>query len=143
MDDLLSRRVASVALNSRSAKIGTPAAPSTGLPKTLKRESPERQPPPSSDHQPSHRGHPHSSASRSGAEANSGAAVSDGHSRFPRDSSADSQQLLTVNQLADRWNVHPRTIRRKIKAKKIEPIRIGRSVRIHPSVAEIGPGDTI
>ena len=104
MDDLLSRRVASVALNSRSAKIGTPAAPSTGLPKTLKRESPERQPPPSS---------------------------------------ADSQQLLTVKELADRWNVHPRTIRRKIEAKKIKPIRIGRSVRIHPSVADLGPDDTI
>jgi excisionase family DNA binding protein len=54
-----------------------------------------------------------------------------------------NQPLLTVDELADRWNVHPRTIRRKIKAKKIKVIRIGRSVRIHPSVAELGSGDTI
>jgi excisionase family DNA binding protein len=60
----------------------------------------------------------------------------------PTDAQPD-QQLLTVDELADRWNVHPRTIRRKIEAGKITPIRIGRSVRIHPSVAELDPGDTI
>jgi excisionase family DNA binding protein len=54
-----------------------------------------------------------------------------------------NQPLLTVDELADRWNVHPRTIRRKIKAKKIKVIRIGRSVRVHPSVAELGSDDTI
>jgi excisionase family DNA binding protein len=60
-----------------------------------------------------------------------------------RDTSNDDQRLLTVNQLADRWNVHPRTIRRKIKKKRIQVIRIGRSVRIHPSVAELGQDDTV
>jgi excisionase family DNA binding protein len=53
------------------------------------------------------------------------------------------QQLLSVDELADRWQVHPRTIRRKIRAKKIKVIRIGRSIRIHPSVADLGPDDTI
>lgn len=60
----------------------------------------------------------------------------------PTDAQPD-QQLLTVKELAARWNVHPRTIRRKIEAKKLKPIRIGRSVRFHPSVAELGPGDAI
>jgi excisionase family DNA binding protein len=60
----------------------------------------------------------------------------------PTDAQPD-QPLLTVNQTAARWNVDPRTIRRKIKAKKIKVIRIGRSVRIHPSVADLGPEDTI
>ena len=60
----------------------------------------------------------------------------------PTDAAPD-QPLLTVNQTAARWNVDPRTIRRKIKDKKIKVIRIGRSVRIHPSVAELGPDDTI
>lgn len=55
----------------------------------------------------------------------------------------NGDRLLTVDQLADRWNVHPRTIRRKIKDEKIKIVRIGRSVRIHPSVAELGPDDTI
>jgi excisionase family DNA binding protein len=49
------------------------------------------------------------------------------------------EQLLTVKQLADRWQVSPRTIRRKIKNKKIPVIRIGRVVRIHPKIADLGP----
>jgi excisionase family DNA binding protein len=60
----------------------------------------------------------------------------------PTDAQPD-QPLLTVDELADRWNVHPRTIRRMIKAKKLKIVRIGRCVRIHPSVAGLGPDDTI
>lgn len=52
-------------------------------------------------------------------------------------------RLLTVDELAERWRVSPRTIRRKIDQKQIPVIRIGRSVRIHPSVAEIGPEETV
>ena len=52
-----------------------------------------------------------------------------------RDDSDDRQRLLTVDQLADRWQVSPRTIRRMIKNGQIPVIRIGRSVRIHPRAA--------
>jgi excisionase family DNA binding protein len=52
-------------------------------------------------------------------------------------------RLLTVPELAARWGVHQRTIRRMIKNKKIKVIRLGRSIRVHPSVAELGPEDTI
>ena len=54
-----------------------------------------------------------------------------------------SLRLLTVDELAECWRVSPRTIRRKIAQNQIPVIRIGRSVRIHPSVAEIGPEETI
>jgi excisionase family DNA binding protein len=47
----------------------------------------------------------------------------------------DGQRLLTVDQLADLWQVSPRTIRRMIKNEQIPVIRIGRSVRIHPRIA--------
>jgi excisionase family DNA binding protein len=60
-----------------------------------------------------------------------------------RSTGDDGQRLLKVNQLADRWQVHPRTVRRKIKKKQIPVIRIGRTVRIHPSVADLGPDATI
>jgi excisionase family DNA binding protein len=52
-----------------------------------------------------------------------------------RDDSDDGRRLLTVDQLADRWQVSPRTIRRMIKNGQIPVIRIGRSVRIHPRAA--------
>jgi excisionase family DNA binding protein len=52
-------------------------------------------------------------------------------------------RLLTVNQLADFWQVSPRTIRRKIQKKQIPVIRIGRAVRIHPETAELGPDGTV
>ena len=51
-----------------------------------------------------------------------------------RDDSDDGRRLLTVDQLADRWQVSPRTIRRMIKNGQIPVIRIGRAVRIHPKV---------
>jgi excisionase family DNA binding protein len=49
-----------------------------------------------------------------------------------RDDKDDGQRLLTVDQLADLWQVSPRTIRRMIKNGQIPVIRIGRAVRIHP-----------
>jgi excisionase family DNA binding protein len=58
----------------------------------------------------------------------------------------DGQQLhwlLTVPELAARWGVHQRTIRRMIKDKKIKVIHIGRNVRIHPRVADLWPDATI
>jgi excisionase family DNA binding protein len=53
------------------------------------------------------------------------------------------ERLLTVVQVADRWQVHPRTIRRKIEKKQIPVIRIGRTIRIHPKTAELGPNGTV
>jgi excisionase family DNA binding protein len=49
------------------------------------------------------------------------------------------QRLLTVDQLADRWQVSSRTIRRMIKTEEVEVLRIGRAIRIHPDVAKRGP----
>jgi excisionase family DNA binding protein len=46
--------------------------------------------------------------------------------------STEPQQLLTVAELAERWQVSARTIRREIKRGKIRVVRIGRSVRISP-----------
>jgi excisionase family DNA binding protein len=58
--------------------------------------------------------------------------------RDTREANEEPKQLLTVNQLAYRWQVSPRTIRRRIKNGKIPVIRIGRAVRIHPKVAAKG-----
>jgi excisionase family DNA binding protein len=54
-----------------------------------------------------------------------------------RDNDDNGQRLLTVDQLANRWQVSTRTIRRMIKKKQIPVIRIGRTLRIHPKVAEL------
>jgi excisionase family DNA binding protein len=51
----------------------------------------------------------------------------------------EDQRLLTVDQLADRWQVSERTIRRMIKTKEVEVFRVGRAIRIHPDVANRGP----
>jgi excisionase family DNA binding protein len=53
------------------------------------------------------------------------------------------EHLLTVDQLANLWQVSPRTIRRKIEKKQIPIIRIGRSVRIHPMVARLDPNSSV
>lgn len=42
-------------------------------------------------------------------------------------------QLLTVNEVAERLRVHPITIRRHIKAGKLRAVRIGRAVRVRES----------
>jgi excisionase family DNA binding protein len=47
------------------------------------------------------------------------------------------ERLLTVDQLADIWQVSARTIRRMIKQKRIPIVRIGRTIRIHPKVAAL------
>jgi excisionase family DNA binding protein len=52
----------------------------------------------------------------------------------------EDQRLLTVDQLADRWQVSSRTIRRMIENDDIEVFRLGRRViRIHPDVAKRSP----
>jgi excisionase family DNA binding protein len=52
----------------------------------------------------------------------------------------EDQRLLTVDQLADRWQVSSRTIRRMIENDEIEVFRLERRViRIHPDVAKRGP----
>jgi excisionase family DNA binding protein len=45
------------------------------------------------------------------------------------------ERLLTVDQLAELWQLHPRTIRRMIADGRITVQRFGRAVRIHPDVA--------
>ena len=56
-----------------------------------------------------------------------------------RDDRDDGQRLLTVDQVADRWQVSPRTVRRLIKNGRLEVEKISRSVRIRPEVADQGP----
>ncbi len=42
-------------------------------------------------------------------------------------------RLLTVDDVAEMWQVSPRTVRRMIAAGRIPVIRLGRAVRVHPS----------
>ena len=56
----------------------------------------------------------------------------------PRQLAQHVERLLTVDELAALWQVSPRSIRRMIQAKEFPVIRIGRSVRMHPSVAKRG-----
>ena len=44
------------------------------------------------------------------------------------------EQLLTVNQLAEHWQLSPRTIHRMIDQEVLPVLRFGRAVRIHPKV---------
>ena len=45
-------------------------------------------------------------------------------------------RLLTVNDVAERLQVHPITVRRHIKAGKLRAVRVGRSVRIREAALE-------
>ena len=45
-------------------------------------------------------------------------------------------RLLTVNDVAERLQVHPITVRRHIKAGKLRAVRVGRSVRIREADLE-------
>jgi excisionase family DNA binding protein len=49
-----------------------------------------------------------------------------------------AQRMMTVDQLADVWQVSPRMIRRTISKNQIPVIRLGRAVRISPAVAKLG-----
>jgi excisionase family DNA binding protein len=63
-----------------------------------------------------------------------------------RSDAGDAQRLeplMTVGQLAECWQVSRRAINRMIADKRIPVIRIGRSVRIHPTVAKLDPDDKI
>jgi excisionase family DNA binding protein len=55
----------------------------------------------------------------------------------PADSPQRPKRLMTVDQLAEFWQVSPRMIRRMIAKKEIPVIHIGRAVRIHPAVAKL------
>ncbi len=48
----------------------------------------------------------------------------------------DDDQLLTVNDVAERLRVHPITVRRHIKAGILRSVRVGRSVRIREADLE-------
>ena len=45
------------------------------------------------------------------------------------------ERLLTVNQLAELWQVSPRTVRRMIADGRLRIVRLGRAVRIPAKVA--------
>ena len=62
--------------------------------------------------------------------------------RYTRDP-GPRRQWLTVNQVAEIWQVSPRTIWRLIEKGQIRAEKIGRSVRIHPDVVEPGPRDSV
>ena len=58
-----------------------------------------------------------------------------GEAHVPRDDDQQLERLMTVDQLAEIWQLHPRTIRRMIADGRIPVQRFGRSVLIHPKVA--------
>jgi excisionase family DNA binding protein len=53
------------------------------------------------------------------------------------------ERCVTAAELAHRWGVSLRSVRRLIAEEKIPVIRIRRSVRIHPDVAKLNPHDKI
>jgi excisionase family DNA binding protein len=56
-------------------------------------------------------------------------------SRRPPLSGQRLERLLTVNQLAELWQVSSRTVRRMIKDGRLPVVRLGRAVRIPAKVA--------
>ena len=46
------------------------------------------------------------------------------------------ERLLTVREVAERLRVHPITVRRHIKAGRLQAVRVGRSVRVRESDLE-------
>lgn len=47
-----------------------------------------------------------------------------------------NEQLLTLKQAADRLQISMSTIRRLIKAEKLQVVRIGRNLRVRPADLE-------
>jgi excisionase family DNA binding protein len=45
-------------------------------------------------------------------------------------------ELYTVQEVADRLGVHPETIRRLIHGGRMEAVRVGRVLRVHPDALE-------
>lgn len=43
------------------------------------------------------------------------------------------ERLLTLQEVAERWQVSTKTIQRLIAAGRLHPVRIGRKIRLHPS----------
>jgi excisionase family DNA binding protein len=54
--------------------------------------------------------------------------------RGPRDDVQQLKQFMTVGQLAEHWQLHPRTIRRMIANGQVPVQRFGRAVRISRNV---------
>jgi excisionase family DNA binding protein len=54
--------------------------------------------------------------------------------RDPRDGVPQLEQFMTVGQLAEHWQLHPRTIRRMIANGQVPVQRFGRAVRISRNV---------
>lgn len=48
---------------------------------------------------------------------------------------APAEKLLTLSDLAERWQVSERTVKRRIQAGEIKATRIGRQVRVDPNEA--------
>jgi excisionase family DNA binding protein len=59
-----------------------------------------------------------------------------GSSRDPGGDVPQLAQFMTVGQLAEHWQLHPRTIRRMIANDQIPVQRFGRAVRISRNVVE-------
>jgi excisionase family DNA binding protein len=50
------------------------------------------------------------------------------------------EPLLTVNQVAELWQISPRTVRRMIADGRLSVIRFGRAVRISAKMVASGTG---
>ena len=53
--------------------------------------------------------------------------------KHPRPNSHDSDQLMTVAEVASQLQVSIRTVRRLIAAEELRLVRIGRAIRIRPA----------
>ena len=45
-----------------------------------------------------------------------------------------SSKFISIDQVAARWGVHPRTVRRMIKSGRLAAVQVGRQYRISPDV---------
>jgi excisionase family DNA binding protein len=57
-----------------------------------------------------------------------------GGARGRREDVQQLERLMTVDQLAEHWQLSPRAVRRMIAQGRFPVLRFGRAVRIHPKV---------
>lgn len=56
------------------------------------------------------------------------------HAPNPREGVQQVEHLMTVDQVAKHWQLSPRAVRRMITQGRLQVLRFGRAVRIHPKV---------
>jgi excisionase family DNA binding protein len=57
-----------------------------------------------------------------------------GGARGPKEDVQQLERLMTVDQVAKHWQLSPRAVRRMIAQGRLQVLRFGRAVRVHPKV---------